>query len=86
MKTYKTETWLNPKESSNTGAIVCFSGAKSYKPSERTHYVEIQDCQQKVTIHDTLNRRPVLIKKLKLMVEELNKFIAHLEAAHAARP
>ena len=85
-KKYNSRTWLNPEGSSSSGSIVCFSGLGNFsysgeKNRAEVNYVEIADCQDKVTLHKSkYDTDETFIKKIKLIKEELDKFITFLES------
>ena len=82
MEKYNKRTWLNPVESHYTGSITCHDGVVSNrgKPPERYTFLELSDCHQKSRIHFDNNLEMVdFINKLKLVRNEIDNFIEHLE-------
>lgn len=85
MKTYKTEKWLNKQTSSSTGGVVCFDGfATRHGEKTRTTFLHINDCNLSARLHraedDTMED---FINKMKLLRDEIGKFINHLESNKA---
>ncbi len=82
MEKYNTRKWLNSIDSHYTGSIVCHDGVVTNrgKPPARYTFLEISDCHGKTRIHfdDNLDM-PAYIQKLKLIQQELQNFIDHLE-------
>lgn len=78
---YNTRTFLNPSTSPSTGSIICYDGETTFhNETERNMFVEIADCRNKVRIHKCLEDSPKqFLDKVKLMRDELNNFIKHLE-------
>lgn len=75
---YCSRTWLNPEDSAATGSIVCYDG---YISDERISFVEISSCSSKAKLHQYKDSTPEeFLNKVKLVREELNKFINHLES------
>lgn len=79
---YNRRTWLNPITSDSTGSVVAFDGTvidfkgKSY-PST---FMEIADCTRKIRLHQTSDdTREDFIGKIRLLKNELDLFIKHLE-------
>lgn len=82
MKKYNKRTWLNSKKSDSTGSVVAFDGrlvdfdGKEYNST----FLEIADCRNKIRLHITSDdTRKDFIKKMKLLKNEIELFINHLE-------
>lgn len=78
---YNKRTWLNPIESSSTSSIVAFDGDVEY--SDKTYrdtFLKISDCRNTIKLHkkDTEQIKD-FITKLKLLKNEIEQFINHLE-------
>lgn len=78
---YNRRTWLNPIESDNTGSIVTFDGKVTYdNKQEDSTFIEIADCRNKIRLHLTTDdTKEDFIKKMKLLRNEIELFIKHLE-------
>lgn len=81
MKRYNKRTWLNNDSSRSTGSVVAFHGVVDYGDEQQeTMFLEVADCNCKIRLHragyDTTGD---FIKKMKLLRNELNKFIDHLK-------
>lgn len=76
---YNTRKWLNPESSPYTGNIICFDGETTYDGQKyEESFVQISDCYHVAKIHK--NDDPIeFINKIKLMKNELENFIKHLE-------
>lgn len=80
---YNSRKFLNSDNSPSTGSICCYDGAVKFntmKSREKVMFVEIADCHQKARLHksgDDTNKD--FIDKVKLLRDELNSFIEHLE-------
>jgi|LakMenEpi03Aug12_release.lakeMendotaPanAssembly.Ray.scaffolds.fasta_scaffold879730_2 hypothetical protein len=82
MEKYNKRVWLNPEDSHFTGSVVFHDGVVSNqgRPAERYTFMEVASCHAKVRIHTDLNfTLNEYIDKLKLMRDEIDKFIEHLE-------
>lgn len=82
MSHYNSRIWLNSTESHYTGSVTCFDGVVSNrgKPPERYTFLELSDCHGKSRIHYDNNLDMIaFIDKLKLLKNEIELFIAHLE-------
>lgn len=78
---YKSQTWLNPLTSSSTGSVVCYDGTyKEPSCSFQSTFIQISDWYSKVKLHKTdYDSMEDFIVKLKLLREDISKFIEHLE-------
>ena len=75
---YNERTWLNSKDSSFTGSIVCFDGET--KQSYYTRFVEVSDCHSKIRLHqDLTGNYDDWVNKIKTMRDALNDYINYLE-------
>lgn len=79
---YNKRIWLNSDKSHYTGSLVCHDGIVSNrgKPKARYVFMEVSDCHGKARIHtdDNLSISDY-IDKLKLIRDEIDLFIDHLE-------
>lgn len=82
MGLYNKRTWLNSENSDSTGSVVAFNGrlidfdGKEYNST----FLEIADCRNKIRLHITSDdTKEDFITKLKLLNNEINLFINHLE-------
>lgn len=82
---YCKRVWLNPEDSSSTGAIIAFSGDSAWSSdgkSVRTQFLEIKSCHDVVRIHrsdkDSLE---AFATKLRLMAKTIDDFALVLESA-----
>lgn len=85
MKTYKTEKWLNKPTSPSTGNVVCFDGNTTWHGEViRNTFLQISDCNWAARLHKTEDDSITdFIDKLKLLRDEIGKFINHLESNKA---
>lgn len=82
MEKYNKRVWLNSERSHYTGSIVCHDGVVSNRgnPAERYTFIEISDCHGKSRIHyDNNLDMQDFVDKLKLLRDEIELFIEHLE-------
>lgn len=82
MKNFKLQEFLNPDDHPSSGFVVCYHGKSPWtKLKKRKYtYLRIGDCHQTVNLHKTdQDSTEDFIKKLKLLVSTINKFIAYLE-------
>ena len=80
-KTYfKSEAWLNPKDSPSTGSIVCFDGDVEYTEGEAPCvFVEIADCHEKIRLHQAhTDTTEQFIAKITTLINSLSEFRHHL--------
>lgn len=78
---YNKRTWLNPDNSASVGNIVAFDGETTWKDKKiRNTFLSISDCSVSIRLHktddDNINE---FINKLKLLKNEIDLFINHLE-------
>ena len=79
-KPYKSEKFLNKKDSSSTGSICIYDGESPYSRDERWAFVEIADCHNKVRLHKhKIESNKVWRNKLKSLVAELEKYITTIK-------
>ena len=78
---YCKKTWLNPPESSSTGSVVAFDGKVTHHDElVNTTYLEVADCFGKITLHRGKDDNAQdFINKMKLLRDEINLFLEHLE-------
>ncbi len=80
---YSSRKWLNPIESDSTGSVVAYDGKVTDLDTQNKYtqkYLEISDCRGKVRLHQTSDDTPEqFLNKMKLLKEEIDKFIIHLE-------
>lgn len=78
---YNKRTWLNPDNSSSTANIIAFDGDVNYSGEVcKTTFLQIADCRKTIKLHvveyDTIHD---FIDKMKLLRNEIDLFINHLE-------
>lgn len=80
---YKTQTWLNPVDSSSTGSIVCYDGDIEYTEGlSYCTFVEIADCHSKVRLHRShTDSHEDFVEKVDSMIDALVRFRHHLTTA-----
>lgn len=86
---YKSETWLNTKDSPSTGSLVCYDGDIEYSDDgeQPCTFVEIADCHSKVRLHQVhTDSTEEFIKKLDLLIIHLTKFRNYLEYESPHKP
>lgn len=82
MKVYNKRTWLNQVKSDSTGSVVAFDGDIVDFEGKKYHstFLEIADCRHKIRLHITSDdTKEEFIEKMKLLKEEIELFINHLE-------
>lgn len=82
MNHYNRRTWLNPETKDATSYVVAFNGRVTDFKGEvyPSTFLEIADCSRKVQLHQTSDdTREEFITKLKLLKDEIELFINHLE-------
>jgi len=83
---YNKRKWLNDKQSSSTGSIVCFSGLSNWSKNDdktraKSRFVEISDCHNKIRIHQgQFETKKEYIMKIIAMKEELQDYIVFLQS------
>lgn len=78
---YNKRTWLNNIKSSSTSNIVTFDGDVEYTDKiYRDTFIQISDCKYSIKLHkkDSESMED-FITKLKLLRNEIELFINHLE-------
>lgn len=80
-KIYNRRTWLNNNNSPSTGSVVCYDGDVDFSGEIiRSTFISISDCSKSAKLHiaeyDTIED---FIEKLKILNNEISKFIVHLE-------
>jgi len=80
---YNKRVWLNPEGSDSTGSVVAYQGEVTDLDTGKKYpqaFLEVADCRNKARLHltsdDTLD---AFICKLKLLKNEIELFINHLE-------
>ncbi len=78
---YNKRVWLNKNNSASIGNVVAFDGEVLWKKEKiRSIFLSISDCNVSVRIHkddnDTIDD---FIDKIKLLKDEIELFINHLE-------
>lgn len=78
---YNKRTWLNSIKSDSTGSVVAFNGEVTYRDELiEEMFLEIADCKNKVRLHITSDdTKEDFIEKMKLLRNEIELFINHLE-------
>lgn len=81
MKEYNKRTWLNRDTSPSTGNVVCFDGNTTWHGENiRNTFLQVSDCNWSVRLHKTEDDTiEDFIEKMKLLRNELDEFILHLE-------
>lgn len=80
MKTYNKRTWLNKEDSPSLGSVVLFDGEVEYSDgTERTTFLAISDCSKTIKLIKNTEKAEDFIEKLKLLKNEIELFINHLE-------
>lgn len=79
---YNKRVWLNKDNSSSTGNVVAFDGEVTWKDEKiRSVFLSVSDCSVSARLHktddDTIDD---FIDKMKLLKNEIELFINHLEA------
>jgi len=78
---YSKRTWLNPIKSDSSSSVVAFDGKVIYKDElVDDRFLEIADCRNKIRLHQTSDdTKEDFIDKMKLLKNEIELFIEHLE-------
>lgn len=80
---YNRRKWLNPKRSSSTGSIVCFSGLANWSDEGKrpvSRFIEISDCHNKIRIHQSqFETQGQFLSKVEILKEELELYIEFLK-------
>lgn len=80
MKSYNKRTWLNKDDSPSLGSIVAFDGEVRYSDAtERTTFLAISDCSKTIKLIKNTENIEAFIDKMKLLRQEIELFINHLE-------
>ncbi len=81
---YNKRTWLNKNNSASIGNVVAFDGEVLWKKEKiRSIFLFISDCNVSVRIHkDDDSTIDDFIDKIKLLKDEIELFINHLEQNH----
>lgn len=79
---YNKRVWLNKEDSASTGSVVAFDGEVVWRNEKiRSTFLQISDCSISARLHksddDSLQD---FIDKMKLLKNEIQSFIDHLEA------
>lgn len=78
---FKSQTFLNSKDSPSTGSIVCYDGDIEYCDEEGMQpccFVEIADCHNKVRLHKTHTDTYLdFTNKLDTLINVLTEFRNH---------
>ncbi|MDH6308087.1 hypothetical protein M2451_002606 [Dysgonomonas sp. PFB1-18] len=79
---YNKRTWINKDNSPSTGNVVAFDGEVDWGDGKtRSIFLSVSDCNVSARLHkshdDTVED---FIDKMKLLRDEINLFINHLEA------
>lgn len=81
---YSRRTWLNDPESFSTGSVVAYDGEITYEDSikpDRRLSLKISDCHQIICLHNgSYDTKEDFVKKMKLLRDEIDLFINHLES------
>ncbi len=77
---YNKRTWLNKENSPSLGSIVAFDGDVEYSAGvERTIFLAISDCRYTIKIIKNTEKVEDFINKMKVLKNEIELFINHLE-------
>lgn len=77
---YNKRTWLNKENSPSLGSIVTFDGEVQYSDGlERTTFLALSDCSKTIKLIKNTESTTDFINKMKLLRDEINLFIEHLE-------
>ena len=78
---YQRRIWLNREDSPSTGNLVCFDGNTTWHGEViRNTFLQISDCSWSIRLHKTEDDDIVyFIDKMKLLRNEVDKFISYLE-------
>ena len=77
---YNKRTFLNKKKSPSIGSVVAFDGIVEYSNgAERTTFLAISDCSKTIKLTKNTENIKDFIKKMKLLNNEISKFINYLE-------
>lgn len=78
---YKKSVWLNPPDSPSSASAVFYDGKESDGKEEfESKYMKISDCFHSVRLHKAYyDNNKEYVAKLKLLHDELGKYIRHLE-------
>ena len=83
MKTFKLRTWLNKKDSPNTGSLVIYDGESPWKQGKKKDnlcFIEFADCHGKIRLHKTdLDSSKDWIKKIEKIIESLELYVIWLK-------
>lgn len=77
---YNKRTWLNKDNSSSLGSVVAFDGEVKYSDAtERTTFLAISDCSKTIKLIKNTENIEDFIEKMKLLKNEIEQFIKHLD-------
>lgn len=78
---YNKRTWLNKDNSPSTGNVVAFEGEVLWKGEKiQSMFLSVSDCNVSARLHKTDEDTPQdFIDKMKLLRNEIDLFICHLE-------
>lgn len=80
MSSYNKRTWLNKDNSPSLGSVVAFDGEVKYSDAtERTTFLALSDCSKTIKIIRNTESIEDFIDKMKLLKNEIELFINHLE-------
>jgi hypothetical protein len=78
--TYNKRTWLNKSDSPSLGSVVAFDGEVKYRDgTERTTFLAISDCSKTIKLIKNTEDIEDFTEKMKLLKQEIELFINHLE-------
>ena len=79
-KLYNKRVWLNSDKSASTGSVVCFHGKNPWNKKLIDMFLEVSSCHDIARLHKTKYESiKDFIKKLKLLRDEIDRFIKFLE-------
>jgi hypothetical protein len=77
---YNKRTWLNKLDSPSLGSVTTFDGDVNYQDgTERTTFLAISDCHHTIKLIKNTENIDDFIEKMKLLKNEIEQFINHLE-------
>jgi hypothetical protein len=78
---YNKRTWLNPESSYASSNVVAFDGEVIHRGNKnRITFLSVSDCNMSITLNrNEGDTDQDFINKIKLLRDEINLFINHLE-------
>lgn len=76
---YIDRVWLNADDSPSTGSVVAYDGPDNWASGERSQFLEIADCHNKVRLHRSkLDTVADFAAKVRRLAEAAGRFADHL--------